>query len=543
MRSRLLVAAFSAIQIMSCECLWKPESIRVFAGEGKPSIDIIGYLKDPKNPQYELMGSRKRLEFPADVYPPNEASRSIIEDAIINAAATVDVHLIKKGPERQKNKFVTVLWCDQSTSYYARKGSSLIQKKVYEDVDSSEQPIVKEGIKHDNFIDRRAAQRPNGKKGAKRTYTTKPPPHLTCSFQVRICLDPGKCWYLPPWAGNAYHNHEKLGAGEKRRRMATLSQNQQYEAGVYSRHGTAGQAAGILHELHGNKFSSSQINHNKRKQDIARGILPLPLSSGENNPDAQKSDAEQLMQYLNYKREEVSYVALYYEAKSTSLHTIKKADLRRAREHEARSAAMETDGDDESQIPVDFEVVAECTDSTGTTTRTNAILSAEEKTEIYNVVCPVLKQLRVGQKILLAVAWVREDEKRLFELYPEVLMMDVTYGTNNEGRPLLLTAAFDSDMKSFTPLRAFLPSECRWVFQWIWATAIPTLLGREYISRVQLVLTDGDVNIYVPFDELKEELYPNAVHALCMFHKIIQALTKLRLLKRDDDTVIAMINT
>ena len=335
---------------------------------------------------------------------------------------------------------------------------------------------------------------------------------------------------------DAYHNHEKLDAGEKRRCMATLSQNQQYEAGVYSRHGTAGQAAGILHELHGNKFSSSQINHNKRKQDIARGILPLPLSSGENNPDAQQSDAEQLMQYLNYKREEVSYVALYYEAKSTSLHTIKKADLRRAREHEARSAAMKTDGDDESQIPVDFEVVAECTDSTGTTTRTNAILSAEEKTEIYNVVCPVLKQLRVGQKILLAVAWVREDEKRLFELYPEVLMMDVTYGTNNDCRPLLLTAAFDSDMKSFTPLRAFLLSECRWVFQWIWATAIPTLLGREYISRVQLVLTDGDVNIYVPFDELKEEFYPNAVHALCMFHKIIQALPKLRLLKRDDDT-------
>jgi hypothetical protein len=183
------------------------------------------------------------------------------------------------------------------------------------------------------------------------------------------------------------------------------------------------------------------------------------------------------MQYLDHNCGEVSYVALYYEVRSTLLHTIKKAELRRAREREARSATIETDGNDESQIPVEFEIVAECTDSTGNTTRTNATISAKEKTEIGNLVCPVMKQLRVGQKILLAVAWVRNDEKRLFELYPEVLMMDVTYGTNAEGRPLLVTAAFDSDMRSFTPLRAFLPSECRWVFRWIWATAIQRSLA------------------------------------------------------------------
>ena len=37
-----------------------------------------------------------------------------------------------------------------------------------------EELSAKEVIKHDNFINRRATKRPDGKKGARRTYTTKP---------------------------------------------------------------------------------------------------------------------------------------------------------------------------------------------------------------------------------------------------------------------------------------------------------------------------------------------------------------------------------
>jgi hypothetical protein len=97
-------------------------------------------------------------------------------------------------------------------------------------------------------------------------------------------------------------------------------------------------------------------------------------------------------------------------------------------------------------------------------------------------------------------------------MFPEVLMGDVTFQTNGEGRPLFVTAAFDAYMNAFTPVRAFLPSECQWVFYWIWRVAIPTLLGRENIARTQLVLTDGDPKMYMPFDSIKEELYPSAIH-------------------------------
>lgn len=72
------------------------------------------------------------------------------------------------------------------------------------------------------------------------------------------------------------------------------------------------------------------------------------------------------------------------------------------------------------------------------------------------------KDLTKGQKILLAVAWCREDERRLFQMFPEVLMSDVTYQTNTEARPLGLSASIDHGMNVFTPFRVFMRSECQW---------------------------------------------------------------------------------
>ena len=229
---------------MSCVCdsSWKPESICVPAENGKKGIEIVGHLKDKTYKYAELMGtSQRRLEFPSDEYPPNEESKDRIVRAIVTAAAAVDIHLIIRSTVKKKDgSFVSLsMACDQSRAYRPPKSATTIQKNVYKDIGDSEQSISKEGIKSDNFINRRKAGRPDGKKRAKRTYTTKPPPGLLCDFKLRLCLDPGKCWYLPPWAGNVWHNHEKLGATQKRRRMVTLSQQHQYEAGIFSRHGTS----------------------------------------------------------------------------------------------------------------------------------------------------------------------------------------------------------------------------------------------------------------------------------------------------------------
>jgi hypothetical protein len=128
-------------------------------------------------------------------------------------------------------------------------------------------------------------------------------------------------------------------------------------------------------------------------------------------------------------------------------------------------------------------------------------------------------------------------------MFPEIFMLDVTHATNIEARPLAVSASIDANMETFTPVRAFLPSECQWVFHWLWASAIPSLLGPENIRRIQLVLSDGDPKIYIPFDSLKENLYPSAIHGLCGFHLIIQFLQKLGLLGKDKPEVKMMIKT
>ena len=149
---------------------------------------------------------------------------------------------------------------------------------------------------------------------------------------------------------------------------------------------------------------------------------------------------------------------------------------------------------------------------------------ARDKIGIAEALEAVREDLYVGKQVLLGVAWCREDERQLFCRYPEILMVDTTFQTNNQGRPLFTSVGVGRDMESFSPFRVLLPSQCRWVFGWIWDIVAPTLLGPEILERVQLVLTDGDPNIYLSFEQYKDKHYPNAVHGLCAYHLVVKAL-------------------
>jgi MULE transposase domain len=143
--------------------------------------------------------------------------------------------------------------------------------------------------------------------------------------------------------------------------------------------------------------------------------------------------------------------------------------------------------------------------------------------------------VQIGEQILLGVAWCREDEVRLFEKHPEVFMFDVTMQTNNEKRPLGIAASVDQNMNVFTPLRVFMPSQQAWVMDWIFGTCIPMLLGKENLERTQIVLTDGDRQMYGAFDNNQKEHYPNAHHALCMYHLINKGIERVKCMFRRYD--------
>jgi hypothetical protein len=100
--------------------------------------------------------------------------------------------------------------------------------------------------------------------------------------------------------------------------------------------------------------------------------------------------------------------------------------------------------------------------------------------------------------MLLFVAWVSDEDLRYITMFPEVLSIDTTYGTNREKRPLLVFAGTDNNRKNFTALRAFLPSEYEWVFRYVFEVAIPSLIGEATVERINQINTDGDRQIYNP---------------------------------------------
>jgi hypothetical protein len=101
-----------------------------------------------------------------------------------------------------------------------------------------------------------------------------------------------------------------------------------------------------------------------------------------------------------------------------------------------------------------------------------------------------------SENILLTITWVTNKGVCLFRLFPEVTFWDTQQKTNREKRPCFLGCGKDSENRCFTYLGAFMPSECRWVFHWLYSKAMHTLLGRTYLQKSILSLTGGDNNEY-----------------------------------------------
>jgi hypothetical protein len=101
-----------------------------------------------------------------------------------------------------------------------------------------------------------------------------------------------------------------------------------------------------------------------------------------------------------------------------------------------------------------------------------------------------------SEAMLLFVAWGSDEDLRYITMSPKVVSIDTTYGTNREKRPLLVFSGTKNNRKNFTALRAFLPSECEWIFRYVFEIAIPSLIGEATVERINQINTDGDRKIY-----------------------------------------------
>jgi hypothetical protein len=128
-----------------------------------------------------------------------------------------------------------------------------------------------------------------------------------------------------------------------------------------------------------------------------------------------------------------------------------------------------------------------------------------------------------SEAMVLFVAWGSDEDLRYITMLPEVLSIDTTYGTNREKRTLLVFDGTDNNRKNFTALRAFPPSECEWVFQYVFEITIPSLIGEATVERINQINTDGDRQIYNPITNCildKTSPWFGCIHVLCNCHMI-----------------------
>jgi hypothetical protein len=69
-------------------------------------------------------------------------------------------------------------------------------------------------------------------------------------------------------------------------------------------------------------------------------------------------------------------------------------------------------------------------------------------------------------------------------------------------------------------MRAFLPNERAWDCCFLFQTVVPALLGRDFIGRVKVIVTDGDSQETSQLDIAIALHFNNVCHVQCGWHVV-----------------------
>jgi hypothetical protein len=222
----------------------------------------------------------------------------------------------------------------------------------------------------------------------------------------------------------------------------------------------------LAHLVTGEKYSDKQMEHIFEQ---ARGVV-----CGEDIIHPDKTTARILLEVLDTMANH-SYLALVHDPKSDLLRVKKKRVCSKKPPKGTKKGA---------------QYLTILTKVKGKNPSTKHVPCTVKVTD-EDLVKSDMK-LDDSDAMLLFVAWGRDEDLRYITMFPEVLSIDTTYGTNREKTHLLVFAGTDNNRKNFTALCAFLPSECEWVFRYVFEVAIPSLIGESTVERINKINTDGD---------------------------------------------------
>lgn len=111
-----------------------------------------------------------------------------------------------------------------------------------------------------------------------------------------------------------------------------------------------------------------------------------------------------------------------------------------------------------------------------------------------------------------AVFFVHPTSYTLWRAFPQVLMIDSTYKTNQYRMPFIQMVGVTSTLKSFCVAHAFVMSEIKDVYRWVLKKLDDKLDGDELKPRV--IVTDRDLALVGAC----KTVFPHATKLLCRWH-------------------------
>ena len=118
----------------------------------------------------------------------------------------------------------------------------------------------------------------------------------------------------------------------------------------------------------------------------------------------------------------------------------------------------------------------------------------------------ITMNLQQEQKYLMSFTWVNPKELYILDAFPEVIMIDTTEKTNNEKRQLLTAGAKYSNGNMFIFFRVFMPNQQSWMFIWVFSVVSPRLFPKHILTKVRIVITDGDPQEFSQVDNAIESV-------------------------------------
>ena len=200
------------------------------------------------------------------------------------------------------------------------------------------------------------------------------------------------------------------------------------------------------------------VNLDVRQLEYIRGRAERGAFLG----NGQSSPADKLSAYFLQPR--VSHIALYADYNSQLLTIKQKA--RCSKSGRTNVTTFDKDLGDMTETPEMFA------SSLSGTMRDN------------------LTDTSTGQLLLLSM-WTTDVARRKFDMYPELVCVDDTEGTNAEERPLHDWCSKDAENKLFLVLNAYLPSKAQWAYTFIFRGSAVLFPGTA-LSRVIKINSDAD---------------------------------------------------